>query len=85
MEQTGQGLRGYQFGVFEIDPQAGELRRGGLKVKLQEQPFQVLMILLERAGDVVTREELRKKLRADDTFGDFDHSMNIAINKSARR
>ena len=81
MEQTGQGLRGYQFGVFEIDPQAGELRRGGLKVKLQEQPFQVLMILLERAGEVVSREELQEKLWAGDSFGDFDHSLNIAINK----
>lgn len=70
-----------RFGVFEIDLGAGELRKGGVKLRLQGQPFQVLALLLERAGDVVTREELRQKLWPSDTFVDFDHSVNTAINK----
>ena len=70
-----------QFGVFELDLSAGELRKNGAKLRLQEQPFQVLALLLERAGDVVTREELRQKLWPADTFVDFDHSLNTAVNK----
>jgi DNA-binding winged helix-turn-helix (wHTH) protein len=70
-----------QFGVFELDLRAGELRKSGVKLRLQGQPFQVLTLLLERAGDVVTREELRQKLWPSDTFVDFDHSLNTAINK----
>ena len=60
---------------------AGELRKNGLKIKLQEQPFQILSLLLERAGEVVTREELRQKLWPADTFVDFDHSLNAAVKK----
>jgi cholera toxin transcriptional activator len=70
-----------RFGVFELDLNAGELRKSGVKLRLQGQPIQVLTLLLERAGDVVTREELRQKLWAADTFVDFDHSLNTAINK----
>jgi cholera toxin transcriptional activator len=70
-----------RFGVFELDLSAGELRKSGVKLRLQEQPFQVLALLLERAGEVVTREELRQKLWPSDTFVDFDHSLNTAINK----
>jgi cholera toxin transcriptional activator len=70
-----------RFGVFELDLNAGELRKSGVKLRLQGQPFQVLALLLERAGDVVTREELRQKLWPSDTFVDFDHSVNTAINK----
>ena len=70
-----------RFGVFELDLIAGELRKGGVKMRLQGQPIQVLTLLLERAGEVVTREELRQKLWASDTFVDFDHSLNTAINK----
>jgi DNA-binding winged helix-turn-helix (wHTH) protein len=70
-----------RFGVFELDLGAGELRKNGRKLRLQEQPFQILAILLERAGDVVTREELRQKLWAADTFVDFDHGLNTAVNK----
>jgi len=70
-----------RFGVFEVDLSAGELRKNGAKLRLQGQPFQVLALLLERAGDVVTREELQQKLWASDTFVDFDHSLNTAINK----
>lgn len=70
-----------RFGVFELDLAAGELRKSGVKLRLQGQPFQVLAILLERAGDVVSREELQQKLWPSDTFVDFDHSLNTAINK----
>jgi len=70
-----------RFGVFEVDLRAGELRRKGFKVKLQEQPFQVLAMLLEHVGEVVTREELQSKLWAADTIVDFDHGLNKAINK----
>ena len=70
-----------RFGVFELDFSTGELRKSGVKLRLQGQPIQVLTLLLERAGDVVTREELRQKLWASDTFVDFDHSLNTAINK----
>src|SRR5215813_4422519 len=70
-----------RFGVFELDLSAGELRKSGVKLRLQEQPFQVLTMLLERAGEVVTRDELRQKLWASDTFVDFDHSLNTAVNK----
>ena len=70
-----------RFGLFELDLSAGELRKNGAKLRLQEQPFQVLALLLERAGDVVTREELRQKLWPADTFVDFDHSLNTAVNK----
>src|ERR1700739_3309678 len=75
-------LRGpLRFGVFELDLQAGQLRKHGLRLRLQEQPFQVLAMLLLRHGDVVTREELQKKLWPADTFVDFDHGLNKAINK----
>jgi len=70
-----------RFGVFELDHRAGELRKHGLRVRLQEQPFQVLAMLLEHPGEVVTREELQKKLWPADTFVDFDHGLNKAINK----
>ena len=70
-----------RFGTFEVDPRAGELRRDGSRVKLQEQPFQVLLALLERPGEVVTREDLRAKLWPEDTFVDFDHGLNAAVKR----
>jgi cholera toxin transcriptional activator len=70
-----------RFGVFEVDLDAGELRRNGARIRLQEQPFQVLAALLERPGQVVTREDLRQKIWPADTFVDFDHSLNTAVNK----
>jgi Tol biopolymer transport system component/DNA-binding winged helix-turn-helix (wHTH) protein len=70
-----------RFGKFELNLQTGELRRQGDKIKLQEQPFQVLRALLERPGELVTREELRSKLWPADTFVDFDHSLNVAIKR----
>jgi DNA-binding winged helix-turn-helix (wHTH) protein len=69
------------FGVFELHLRAGELRKHGLLVRLQEPPFQLLAMLLEHPGDVVTGEELQKKLRPADTFLDFDHRLNKAIGK----
>jgi TolB-like protein/DNA-binding winged helix-turn-helix (wHTH) protein/Flp pilus assembly protein TadD len=75
-------LRGkLRFGVFELDLRAGELRKRDLRVRLQEQPFQLLAMLLEHPGEVVTREELQKKLWPADTFVDFDHGLNRAISK----
>jgi Tol biopolymer transport system component/DNA-binding winged helix-turn-helix (wHTH) protein len=78
--ENGRHLRIVRFGTFEVDVQSGELRKSGLKLKLSGQPFQVLAILLERPGEVVTREELQKRLWPD-TFVDVDHNLNTAINK----
>ncbi len=74
------GVR-YRFGIYEVDVRAGELLRDGVKIKLQEQPFQVLVVLLEKPGEIITREDLRQRLWPSDTFVDFDHSLNTAINK----
>src|SRR5580693_4788965 len=70
-----------RFANFEVNLRAGELRREGSKVRLQEQPFSVLTVLLESAGEVVTREELRQRLWAKDTFVDFDHRLAVAVSK----
>ena len=70
-----------RFGVYEVDLRAGELRKRGRKVRLQEKPFQILAALLERPGEVVTREELHRRLWPPDTFVDFDGSLNAATNK----
>ena len=67
------GASSVRFGLFEADLQSGELSRQGTKVRLQEQPFQILTLLLEKPGEVVTREELRARLWPADTFVDFDH------------
>ncbi len=80
--QEAHQLRGpLHFGVFEVDLRSGELRKHGLRVRLQEQPFQVLVMLLEHSGEVVTRDELQKRLWPADTFVDFDHGLNKTINK----
>jgi TolB-like protein/DNA-binding winged helix-turn-helix (wHTH) protein/Tfp pilus assembly protein PilF len=70
-----------RFGSFEMDLRAGELRKHGVRIRLQTQPFQILGMLLERPGEVVTREELRQALWPGDTFVDFDHGLNNAINR----
>ena len=70
-----------RFGPFEADLRELELRKRGVKQRLQDQPFQVLALLLRRAGETVTREELRQSVWPADTFVDFDHSLNTAINK----
>ena len=80
MGSTGSG-RLVRFGEFEIDERAGELRKEGIKVRLQEQPLQILQILLEHPGEVVTREELRKRVWPTDTFVDFDHGINNAVKR----
>jgi len=71
----------FRFGVFEADAASGEVRKSGVKLRLQDQPFQVLVILLQNPGQVISREELRQKLWPGDTFVDFDHSLNTIINK----
>ena len=71
----------FQFGEFTVDPVTGELSRYGIRVKLQEQPFQLLLALVERPGEVVTREELRERLWPHGTFVDFDHSISSALNR----
>jgi DNA-binding winged helix-turn-helix (wHTH) protein len=70
-----------RFGPFEADFDSGELRRDGVKLRLQAQPFQILTMLLEHPREVVTREQIREKLWPQDTFVDFDHSLGTAINK----
>jgi len=69
------------FGSFEADLRGGELRRNGSKVRLQDQPFQILTMLLENPGEVVTREEMRNRLWPADTFVDFDHGLNAAVKR----
>lgn len=79
---TGDAANGViRFGIFEVDLRAGQLRRNGLKVRLQEQPFQVLAMLLERPREVVTREDLHARLWPADTFVDFDHGLNAAVKR----
>src|SRR6266436_95459 len=80
MAEATYSARLVRFGSFEVDLQSGELRKSGQKLKLSGQPFQVLAILLERPGEVVTREKLQKRLWPD-TFVDVDHNLNTAINK----
>jgi len=73
--------RAVRFSVFEVDLRAGELRRNGVKVKLQNQPFQILAMLLERPGEIITRDEMRVRLWPVETFVDFDHGLNSAIRR----
>jgi TolB-like protein/DNA-binding winged helix-turn-helix (wHTH) protein/Tfp pilus assembly protein PilF len=80
MRQANDSQGRLRFGVFEVDLRAGELTKRGLRIRLQEQPFQVLAMLLEKRGELVTREELQKKLWSQ-TVVDFDHGLNKAINK----
>lgn len=81
MEASGSVLPVLRFGVFEFDPRAGELRKKGMKVKLQGQPLDILAILLQRSGETVTREELQKKLWPADTFVDFEQGLNNAMKR----
>jgi DNA-binding winged helix-turn-helix (wHTH) protein len=73
--------RRYRFGVFEADTATGELRRKGLRAKLNAQPFQVLMMMLERPGELLTREEISRELWPDGTFVDYEHGVNSAVNR----
>ena len=81
MPQSARPVRSIRFGAFEADLSSGELRKHGLRIKLQDQPFQILAMLLDRPGEVLTREELHQKLWPTDTFVDFDHGLNNAINR----
>jgi eukaryotic-like serine/threonine-protein kinase len=71
----------YRFGMFELDPSTGELLRKGTRVRLQDQPFRLLLLLVQNAGEVVTREEVRTQLWTEDTFVEFDNSLNVAVRK----
>jgi Tol biopolymer transport system component/DNA-binding winged helix-turn-helix (wHTH) protein len=81
MERPAVNPNTVQFGLFEVDLQTRELRKSGVRIKLNDQPFQVLALLLERPGEIVTREELRTRLWPSDTFVDFDLSLNSAVKK----
>ena len=81
MPENDHQTRRLRFSVFEVDLNAGELRKHGMRIRIQEQPFQLLATLIEHAGEVVSREDLQKKLWTADTFVDFDHGLNKAINK----
>src|SRR5438132_10955186 len=70
-----------RFGTYEVSLQSGEVRKAGVRIRVQQQPMKLLEILLERPGEVVTREELRSRVWADESFGDFDQAVNIAIAK----
>jgi len=81
-ESTGpQPAPRYRFGIFEVDAATGELRRQGLRVRLNTQPFQVLLMLLDRPGQLLTREEISRELWPDGTFVDYEHGVNSAINR----
>jgi len=71
----------FRFGAYEIDSRTGELRKNGMRIRCQEQPIQVLVALLERPGELLTREELRQRVWPEDTFVDFDHALNTAVKK----
>jgi len=84
MAEVATPRRVVRFGVFELDFDTGELRKAGLRIKLQDQPFRVLTMLLEQPGELVTREELLSRLWPADTFVDFDHGLNVAVKKLRR-
>jgi DNA-binding winged helix-turn-helix (wHTH) protein len=73
--------RVYRFGLFEVDPSSGVLTRKGIRIKIQEQPLRVLVLLLERAGDVISRDEMRQRLWPEGTYVDFDGSLNVILKK----
>src|SRR5579862_1534379 len=75
------GFHKVRFGEFEADLGSGEIRKAGSRIKLQDQPFKVLQVLLENPGDIVSREELQSRIWPDDTYGDFDHAVNVAVGK----
>jgi eukaryotic-like serine/threonine-protein kinase len=79
--EMAKSARVFRFGVFEMDAATGELRKQGLRIRLQEQPSQLLLILLDRAGEVISREEIRHKLWPPDTFVDFDQGLGAALRK----
>ena len=85
MKAPAEGRQRARFGPVEVDLRLGELAVDGRKVILQEQPLQILTLLLERAGELETREEIRKRLWPEETFVDFEHSINTAVKKLRAR
>jgi Tol biopolymer transport system component/DNA-binding winged helix-turn-helix (wHTH) protein len=81
MGDRGQSNGRVRFGVYEVDSRSGEVRKSGIRIKLQDQPFKVLMALLEHPGEVVSREELKLRIWPNESFGDFDHAVNVAVAK----
>ena len=81
MPEIEQQQPAFQFGVFEINPYTRELRKHGVKLKLQDQPLQILLLLLEHPGEIVTREQIQKRLWPEDTYVDFDNAINSAVRK----
>src|SRR5579864_4099626 len=80
MEANGQHST-TRFGVFELNTNSGELRKAGTRIRIQDQPLKILMALLEQPGAVVTRQELKRRIWPDESFGDFDHAVNVAVAK----
>src|SRR5690349_3701952 len=70
-----------RFGIFDLNIQTGELRKAGLRMRLQEQPFKLLSVLLERPGELLSRDELKRRLWGESEFGDFDQAINVAVKK----
>ena len=81
MESTAISAKILRFGLFEADTAQGTLTRNGTRVKIQDQPFRVLVLLLEHPGEIVSRDELRQRLWPDGTFVDFDGSLNVILKK----
>src|SRR3954464_2976733 len=81
MEDTIQGTGSVRFATFELDVRSRELRSGSNRVRLQDQPFEILRLMLERPGDVITREELQHRLWPKGTYVDFEHSLNAAVKR----
>src|SRR3954453_5152851 len=81
MPPQSENPQNWRFGAFEVEGRTAELRRNGVAIRLQEQPSQLLLYLLQHAGEIVTREDLRAQLWPADTFVDFDHALNTAVMK----
>lgn len=81
MSGAGQPAPSHEFGIFELDVRSGDLRKRGIRIKLQDQPRQILSLLLEHSGEVVTREQIQKHLWPDSTYLDFDNAINSAVRK----
>jgi TolB-like protein/DNA-binding winged helix-turn-helix (wHTH) protein len=81
MERLQQHTSVFRFGTYEVEPDSGELRKSGIRIRVQQQPLKLLEILLKHPGEVVTREDLRARIWPDESFGDFDQAVNVAIAK----
>src|SRR5689334_13011719 len=81
MPAIGHQQPAFHFGVFEVNLQTRELRKHGVRLKLQEQPFQILLTLLERPGEIVSRDDIQKRLWPENTYVDFDNAINSAVRK----